>query len=109
MPDPVLSHIPPPDDLTLRRRVETAIKLSRDLDDHLRQSVAPAANRLRRLVKDGAAADDGTPHRDRTVRHGADAVLEADRFARALRGRLTQYCDSIAADVAAEVRAASPV
>ena len=99
----MLDHIPPPTDLTLRKRVETAIKLSRDLEDHLRQSVAPAATRLRRLVKEGAAADDGTPHRDRTVRHGVDTVLEADRFARALRGRLSEYCDSIAADVAAEV------
>ena len=105
----MLDHIPPPTDLTLRKRVETAIKLSRDLDDHLRQSLAPAANRLRRLVKEGAAADDGTPLRDRTVRHGVDAVLDADRFARGLRGRLEEYCDSIAADVAAEVRAASPL
>ena len=101
----MLDHIPPPENLTLRKRVETAIKMSRDLEDHLRQSVAPAAHRLRRLVKEKATADDGTPLRDRTVRHGVDAVLEADVFARGLRGRLAEYCESIRADVDAELRA----
>ena len=101
----MLDHIRPPDDLTLRQRVETAIKMSRDLEDHLKQSVAPAAHRLRRLVRENALADDDKPYRDRTVRHGVDAVLEADAFARGLRDRLTQYCESIRAAVAEEVRA----
>ncbi|MFH5804563.1 hypothetical protein [Alienimonas sp. DA493] len=106
----MLEHIPPPDDRTLRERIDTALKLSRELDEHLRQTLIPASRRVRRAaeheeatgrgrtgtLKVDATEEEDTPHqRDRAVRHAVDALLEADRFAAAKRVRLDQYCRSI--------------
>ena len=121
----MLDHIPPPQGRTLRQQVETAIKLGRELDEHLRQTLAPAARRVRRAaeppeatkqaadrpgsVKPTAAPppDADPAQQDRAVRHAVDGLLEADRFARGVRGRLEEYCASIDAAVAREVRAGS--
>ncbi|QDT17107.1 hypothetical protein [Alienimonas californiensis] len=109
----MLEHIPPPDDRTLRERVDTAMKLSRELDEHLRQTLIPASQRVRRAAEEdvspahrrgggagtlkvAAEEEEASPQqRDRAVRHAVDVLLEADRFASAKRVRLEQYCRSI--------------
>jgi len=115
----VLNHIPPPEGRTLRERVDTALKLSRELDEHLRQTLIPASKRVRSVANgDGSdrrsdrtgtlkiAADEeevSPEQRDRSVRHAVDAVLGADRFAAAKRVRLEEYCRSIRASVREEL------
>ena len=107
----MLEHIPPPDGRTLRQQVETALRLSRELDEHLRQTLTADAARLRRLTdpeppgseraaaRPGQIKPAGEPaggedpdQRDRAVRHGVDALLKSDRLAAALRDRLGEYC-----------------
>lgn len=117
----MLNHIPPPNGRTLREQVDTAMKLSRELDEHLRQTLIPASKRVRRVSEevDGdrgrtgdrtgtlkVAAEEGEAppeQRDRSVRHAVDAVLEADHFAAAKRVRLEEYCRSIRAAVREEL------
>ncbi|NNJ24407.1 hypothetical protein [Alienimonas chondri] len=114
----MLQHIPPPEKRTLRERVDTALKLSRELDEHLRQTLIPASRRVRELAQGKSAndrggdvtgtlrvaVDDDSPQQqDRTVRHAVDALLEADRFAAAKRVRLHEYCRSIRLAVQGEL------
>ncbi|MEM9701792.1 MAG: hypothetical protein AAF907_05055 [Planctomycetota bacterium] len=108
----MLEHIPSPEGRTLREQVDTALKLSRELDEHVRQTLIPSLKRLREMVEDGekkgerrrgrtgtlkvAVDQETSPQQaDRAVRHSVDALLEADRFAAAKRLRLEQYCQSI--------------
>lgn len=107
----MLDHIPPPETRTLRERIDIAIKLSRELEEHLRGTLAPASRRVRRVAEgEDLAADRDSPgairlaaeeapsspeQRDRAVRNAVDGLLTADRFAAAKRDRLNAYCGSI--------------
>ena len=118
----MLEHIPPPAGRTLRQQVETALKLGRELDEHLRQTLSPAAVRLRRTAapeaadekrsdRPGSVKQTAAPappadprQQDRAVRHAVDALLETERFAEEVRARLDEYCGSIRAAVARELK-----
>ena len=119
----MLDHIPSPEDCTLRQRVETAIKLSRELDTHLRETLVPASQRVRRLAEGapatsgrvgeragdfqvaGDASEEPPGQRDVAVRHAVDSLLEADRFAAAKRAHLEDYCRSVREAVGRELTA----
>ena len=102
---------PPPDSVPLRERVKVAMRLNRDLIEHLELNFAPKAHALRKLLRDPkpvAAADAGggspapEPEQvtDRAVRSKVDTLIESDRYSRDLRDRLHAYCESIARGMA---------
>lgn len=89
-----------PDDLVLRDRVVAAMRLNRELTEHVEQALIPKVHALRRLTRADRPADDPPPG-DKTVHAQAAAVLEADHFTVELYEKLRSYCDSIRRSVEA--------
>ena len=83
-----------PDDLTLRDRVAAAVRLNRELVEHVEQSLIPQVHALRKMTPPDPPADEPPPG-DKTVHSQAAAVLDADHFTVALYEQLKLYCDSI--------------
>jgi hypothetical protein len=83
-----------PDELTLRDRVVAAIRLNRELVEHLDQGFVPKVHQLRRVTRPPKAGDDAPPG-DKTVHAQAAAVLEADHFTVDVYQQLIAHCESI--------------
>ena len=98
------STVPSPEGLPLRERVKVAIRLNRELIEHLEQNFAPKAHALGKLLREpkpGVTGEDAPePVLDRAVRSKVDTVIESDRYTRELRDHLHAYCDSIDRGVA---------
>ena len=82
-----------PDELTLRDRVVAAIRLNRELIEHLDQGFVPKVHQLRRLTRPPKTGEEVAG--DKAVHSQASAVLESDNFAVRVYGNLIAHCESI--------------
>jgi len=82
-----------PDELTLRDRVVAAMRLNRELIEHLDQGFVPKVHQLRRVTRPLRPGDE--PVGDKTVHAQAAAVLEADHFTVDVYQQLIAHCESI--------------
>jgi hypothetical protein len=82
-----------PDDLALRDRVVAAIRLNRELIEHLDQGFVPKVHQLRRLTRPPRPGDE-IPG-DKAVHAQAASVLESDNFALRVYADLIAHCESI--------------
>lgn len=88
------------DRMTLADKLTEALRLNRELTEHLEQAVAFKAYDLRRAVrppKPGGGDDlsDRPAVTDAGVREYAATLLSADQFTWTRYGRLTDFCDAI--------------
>ena len=84
-----------PDDLTLRDRVVAAIRLNRELLEHLEQGFVPKVHSLRRVTRPERPGSDATSPGDKTVHATAADVLESDHFTVGIYQQLIAHCESI--------------
>lgn len=83
-----------PDELALRDRVVAALRLNRELIEHLEQAFVPKVHQLRRVTRPPRPGDDAPPG-DKTVHSQAAAVLESDHFTVGVYQQLIAHCESI--------------
>ncbi|QDT39834.1 hypothetical protein Pan189_42460 [Stratiformator vulcanicus] len=83
----------PTSSLTLREQVVEAIRLNRELVEHLSLGFTPKAHDLKRLTR--SEKNDPELVSDNAVRHQAAAVLDSDMFARQLFEKVDRFCTSI--------------
>ena len=83
-----------PDELTLRDRVVAAIRLNRELIEHLDQGMVPKVHQLRRATRATRPGEEAPPG-DKTVHAQAAAVLESDHFTVGVYQQLIAHCESI--------------
>jgi hypothetical protein len=88
-----------PDELSLRDRVVAALRLNRELIEHLEQGFVPKVHSLRRMTRPERPGSDTPATGDRTVHATASTVLEADNFSVEVYEQLIDYCESIRAAV----------
>lgn len=81
------------DEMSLRDRVVAAIRLNRELIEHLDQGFAPKVHQLRRMTRPPKPGEEMTS--DKTVHSQAAAVLESDHFAVGVYQQLIAHCESI--------------
>ena len=84
-----------PDELTLRDRVVAAMRLNRELIEHLEQGFVPKVHALRRVTRPEKPGSDAPPPGDKTVHASAGAVLESDHFTVGVYQQLIAHCESI--------------
>ena len=77
--------------MTLRELVTESERLSRELEDHLVQSLLPRIKNLRRVTSSFASPVDRDQIPDSTVRTTATSLLESDAFARQLFDTLQEH------------------
>ena len=82
-----------PEDLTLRDRVIAALRLNRELVEHLEQGFIPKVHSLRRVTR--PERSDSPQPGDRTVHAAAATVLESDNFTVEVYQQLRAHCESI--------------
>ncbi len=83
-----------PDDLALRDRVTAAIRLNRELLEHLEQGFVTKVHQLRRVTRPPKPGDEAPPG-DKTVHSQAAVVLESDHFTVGVYQQLIAHCESI--------------
>lgn len=81
-------------EMTLRDRVVAAIRLNRELVEHLEQGFVPKVHSLRRVTR-AERAGDAAPPGDKTVHASAGTVLESDHFTVGVYQKLMSHCESI--------------
>ncbi|MFN8709787.1 MAG: hypothetical protein ACK526_14455 [Planctomyces sp.] len=83
-----------PETVPLAERFQAAQFLSRELEEHIRQSFLPKLSALRSASK----VDDVEEVSDQEMFDRLTAVIQSDEFAARLFGRLFRYLESIARD-----------
>lgn len=80
-------------DLPLRDQCRNAEHLVQRLIDHLEKGFLPKARKLKELLEEATADEEGVE--DVTIRSHAASVLESERFSAELCDEVTNYFDSI--------------
>lgn len=84
----------PLEDLSLRDRVVAAIRLNRELVEHLDQGFVTKVHHLRRVTRPPKPGEESPPG-DKTVHSEAAAVVESDNFTVGVYQQLIAHCESI--------------
>ncbi|HEX6985889.1 MAG TPA: hypothetical protein VF170_10945 [Planctomycetaceae bacterium] len=85
----------PDDELTLRDRVVAALRLNRELLEHLEQGFIPKVHSLRRVTRPEKPGSDAPSLGDKAVHATAAAVLESDHFTVGVYQQLIGHSESI--------------
>lgn len=88
-----MPHVP--DELTLRDRVTAAMRLNRELVEHLEQGFIPKVHSLRRATRPDKPGSDAIAPGDKTVHAAAASVLESDHFTVGIYQQLIAHCESV--------------